>query len=135
MHWRSASGEILAAREARRLLRVGIASGRVRGVLAYVDGIPVGWCSHGLGTEPREDGLRSVPCFYRKAGYRKKAVSRALVTASLKWIGAGGAKRGHPVRLPKEGEVLPAFSCTGTEAAAFPARREGSRPRMRLVVG
>jgi GNAT superfamily N-acetyltransferase len=157
MFWRIEKGEKwddIKGPKAKARLKKGIANGTVKGVLAYADGDPVGWCSYGERVSfPKLDRapslkcgdaaeVASVPCFYVKAGWREKGVGRALLAASLKALKKEGAKtiEGYPVKLPESGRLVPAFAHTGTEsmfaAAGFkPEGPRGGKQRMRLVVG
>ncbi len=83
------------------------------GLLAYIDGEPIGWCSMG----PREDfrGLErsrtlkrvddqpvwSIVCFFIKRAYRQKGVMAALLKGAVAYAGEHGAKvvEGYPVDL------------------------------------
>ena len=92
-------------------LRAEVASGRYTGVLAYSDGVPVGWCSIG----PREGfrGLEryrklariddaavwSVTCFFIDRRHRRKGLTVELLKAAVRHAGDNGARivEGHPV--------------------------------------
>ena len=87
------------------------------GLVAYVEAEPVGWC----GVEPRSayDGLRrvfrvpwdgrdedkadatiwAVTCFAVRAGYRRRGVSRALLSAAVDFARERGARaiEGYPM--------------------------------------
>jgi GNAT superfamily N-acetyltransferase len=88
----------------RELLREQVIEGH--GLLAYLDGEPVGWCSLG----PRRDyaylrqttwkgrnedkdapGIWSVTCFVTRAGFRHQGVSRALVGGTIELARDRGA--------------------------------------------
>ncbi len=71
------------------------------GLVAYLDGEPVGWCAveaahrvHGTGAQqPRplggsrgdktDDSVWAVTCFCTRAGFRKRVVSRVLAHAGV----------------------------------------------------
>jgi len=87
------------------------------GLLAYLDGEPVGWCA----VEPRsayggllrnnrvpwadrdEDrtdaGVWAVTCFVTRVGFRRRGVSRALAQAAVEFARARGARavEGYPM--------------------------------------
>jgi GNAT superfamily N-acetyltransferase len=105
----------------KRRQRALVEAGVSRGVLAFVDGEPVGWCAYALRTElPKlkrskalacDDaaGVWSIPCFFVKAGFRGRGISRALLRHALRSIRAAGGRiaEAYPVRPP------------ATNAAAF----------------
>jgi GNAT superfamily N-acetyltransferase len=124
------------------------------GILAYVDGEPVGWCA----VAPREvyvqlersrvlkridaEPVWSVSCIFVTRGYRRRGVSVALLRAAGKFAASHGAHvvEGYPVE-PYSGKMPDAFAWTGTvaafRAAGYEEAARGSpkRPIMRLVVG
>ncbi|MBM3643381.1 MAG: GNAT family N-acetyltransferase [Alphaproteobacteria bacterium] len=156
MHWRIEKGEDWATLKGtanKRRFRALVAAGRAGGVLAYVDGQPVGWAAVQRRRElPRldrapslacEDADRvwSLPCFYVKAGFRQRGVASALLKAAIRSARRQGGRvlEGYPVRPSRKGEPIPAaFAWTGTlrlfEAAGFVAAdaRERGKQRMRL---
>lgn len=125
-------------------------SGTAPGVLAYLDGVPVGWCSVAPRSAfPRLETSRilkpvddaevwSVSCLLVAKGARRQGVSVALLEGAAGFVGAQGGSivEGYPVE--PEVESYPAvYAWTGT-AAAFRragfvevARRSATRPIMR----
>ncbi|MBB3674392.1 GNAT family N-acetyltransferase [Modestobacter versicolor] len=87
------------------------------GLVAYLDGEPVGWCAveprtayEGLlrnnrvpwvdRTEDKADsGVWAVTCFVTRVGYRKRGVSRALARAAVDHARENGARaiEGYPM--------------------------------------
>jgi GNAT superfamily N-acetyltransferase len=86
------------------------------GLVAYLDGEPVGWCA----VEPRtayerllrarvpwagrdedrtDDGVWAVTCFVTRAGYRRRGVSRALARAAVDFARDRDARalEGYPI--------------------------------------
>ncbi len=70
------------------------------GILAYLDGEPVGWCSvapretyRSLGTASLVAGeaVWSVVCFFVPAQYRRRGLARALLDAAVAVAAAHGA--------------------------------------------
>jgi GNAT superfamily N-acetyltransferase len=73
------------------------------GYLAYLDGVPVGWCGVGIRTEtPRLIGSRTIPaiddqpvwsigCFLIRPGYRRRGVAKALLSAVIDAARKAGA--------------------------------------------
>jgi GNAT superfamily N-acetyltransferase len=92
-------------------------SGTTSGLVAYLDGVPVGWCA----VEPRTEYPRlvstvqvpwegrdedradrsvwAVTCFVTRAGHRKRGVSRALARAAVEHARSRGARalEGYPM--------------------------------------
>lgn len=133
----------------RRAFRRIVKSGRAPGILAYADGVPVGWCA----VEPRvaypalararvlapvdEQPVWSVTCFYVARGWRRKGVTVQLLRAAVKHVRRCGGRivEGYPV-LPKPYHTSSAaFAWTGFapafEAAGFRDCAGRSRPIMR----
>ena len=125
------------------------------GLVAYLEGEPVGWCA----VEPRTAyfGLRrnfkihwdgrdedkddetvwSVTCFVTRAGYRRRGVSYALARAAVDFARDRGARalEGYPMLVEPGQNVLWGELHVGTrsvfEAAGF---EEVVRPSKRRVV-
>ena len=150
MWWRLEPGEQLrdlAYAEARRRQKALVESGRSRGVLAFVDGAPVGWAawakrtdlprlarSHTLACDDAER-VHSVPCFFIKAGHRGQGVARALLRHTLRALKAEGARvvEGYPVAPGRKLSNGEAF--TGTvpffESEGFVTLTKGKTGRQR----
>ncbi|MGZ4278874.1 MAG: N-acetyltransferase family protein [Solirubrobacteraceae bacterium] len=122
------------------------------GLVAYLDGEPVGWCA----VEPRtayagllrhfrvpwegrvedraDDSVWAVTCLFTRAGFRKRGVSRALARAAVDFARERGARaiEGYPITTKN---VIAEELHVGTEgvfaAAGF---TEVSRPTLRRVV-
>jgi GNAT superfamily N-acetyltransferase len=79
------------------------------GLVAYLDGEPVGWCAveprsvyvHLLGSrvvwagrdeDPADDGVWAVTCFVTRTGFRRRGVSRALAAATVDFARQRGAR-------------------------------------------
>jgi GNAT superfamily N-acetyltransferase len=135
----------------RRALRTVVRRGDVPGLIAYADGVPVGWCA----VEPRERfaGLArsrvlapvddapvwSVPCFFVARGWRRRGVTVALLRAAASHAASRGGRllEGYPIAPKRGGKIADAFAWTGLvgafEQAKFEevARRSPTRPIMR----
>lgn len=127
------------------------------GLIAYLDGEPVGWCA----VEPRpaypmilrskvvtiasieaaeDDSVWSVSCFVVRTGYRRRGVSRGLVAAAVSWAREHGARviEGYPIDVAQKPKVSSATlyhgSLTLFEQAGFTvqARPTPGRALMRL---
>jgi GNAT superfamily N-acetyltransferase len=127
---------------------------KIPGLLAYVDGRPVGWCSvaprsqfgrveRSSTTKPvdDEDGVWSIVCFYIDRRHRGRGVGSALLSAAVEHARKKGARivEGYPIdssvrKVPNsEGYygLLSMFEAAGFEEVA---RRTQSRPLMRYRV-
>lgn len=88
------------------------------GLVAYVDGVPAGWCAveprtayqglvrnsnmaawHGRDEDRARTGVWAVTCVLVRAGYRRRGVSRALVQAAVEHARIAGARvlEGYPM--------------------------------------
>jgi GNAT superfamily N-acetyltransferase len=121
----------------RRLLRSQVDGGTFApGVLAYLEGEPVGWC--GLGpreamprllnsrTIPRVDDVPvwSIGCFVVRPGHRRRGLTRSLLDGAVAYARSMGATciEGYPVD-PDGKRVSSSFGFVGFtstfEAAGF----------------
>jgi GNAT superfamily N-acetyltransferase len=79
------------------------------GLVAYLDGEPVGWCAveprtayvrlqnkpvvwAGRAEDKADDGVWAVTCFVTRAGFRRRGVSRALARAAVDFTRKRGAR-------------------------------------------
>ena len=89
----------------RELLRDQVIEGH--GLIAHLDGEPVGWCSvaprcdfshlrqttwKGRNEDKADTGIWSVTCFVTRAGFRHQGVSRALVDGTIDLAREQGAR-------------------------------------------
>lgn len=134
----------------RRAMREIVSSGRAPGILAYLDGEPVGWCSVGPRSEypvlgrswvlkPVDDQpVWSVVCFFIAKPYRGQGMSGILLEAAVRYAREQGASivEGYPVD-PRKESTPDVFAFTGLAStflrAGFEevARRSETRPIMR----
>lgn len=155
MTWRLSSAEYEARKgeSNRRALKRLVARDPSPGLLAYMDGRPVGWCA----VAPREAYHRiersrvaarvddrpawSVVCFYVAPDSRGRGVANALLEAAIDFAAAHGAEliEGYPVE-PAKDEIPDLFAFTGLASmfrrAGFRevARRTPTRPLMRREI-
>ena len=124
------------------------------GLVAYLDGEPVGWCAVEPRTQyPRLLGSRvpwsgreesktdadvwAVTCFVTRTGYRRRGVSRALAAAAVGYARGRGAKalEGYPIVIRPGQEFSWGELYVGSDkvfaAAGF---RQVSRPTERRAV-
>lgn len=145
MWWRVSSSEFRAETGAgnREAMRSTVESGRVPGLLAYLDGEPAGWISVG----PRADFPRlerspltreleggepwSVVCFYVDRRHRLRGVAAALLDAAVRYALEHGAEavEGYPYD-PEAASTRPPEAWTGVPSLFLQAGfREVARPR------
>jgi GNAT superfamily N-acetyltransferase len=124
------------------------------GLIAYLDGEPVGWCA----VEPRtayvrllnkplvwagraedkvDNGIWAVTCFVTRSGFRRRGVSRALARAAVEFSRERGGRaiEGYPMITTPGQEITWGELHVGSRsifaAAGF---AEVSRPSLRRVV-
>ena len=87
------------------------------GLVAYLDGEPVGWCAveprtayprlllktrvpwEGRAEDKTDDSVWAVTCFVTRAGFRRRGISRALARAAVDFARERGARalEGYPM--------------------------------------
>ena len=92
-------------------------SATTSGLVAYLDGEPVGWCAveprtayeglvrnnrvpwEGRAEDKTDDSVWAVTCLFTRAGFRKRGVSRALARAAVDFARDRGARaiEGYPM--------------------------------------
>jgi GNAT superfamily N-acetyltransferase len=106
MYWRQTRTEFHSqfGEDNRAAMQSIIESGRVPGILAYLDGQPVGWCSIAPREEfpslDRSSTLRrvdeqpvwSIVCFFVAKPYRQAGLTRALIEAAITYAKENGAR-------------------------------------------
>lgn len=155
MWWRLSAAEFERTRgeEARRSMKAIVDAGRVPGILAYVDGEPVGWCSVAPRDEfprlnrspllkPVDDApVRSIVCFYVPRKRRGQGLAQGLLEAAVAHAQHQGASvvEGYPIE--PRGDRHPAVAAwTGVpvmfERAGFREvlRRKPTRPIVRKAL-
>jgi GNAT superfamily N-acetyltransferase len=122
------------------------------GLVAYLDGEPVGWCAveprsayqglvrhyripwEGRAEDRADDSVWAVTCLFTRAGFRKRGVSRALARAAVDFARERGARavEGYPITTKN---VIVEELHVGTEGVfADAGLTEVSRPTLRRVV-
>jgi GNAT superfamily N-acetyltransferase len=124
------------------------------GLVAYLEGKPVGWCA----VEPRtayrrlqltrvpwtdrtedkaDDGVWAVTCFVTRTGFRHRGVSRALAAATVDFARERGARsmEGYPMITQPGKEITWGELHVGSRSIFAEAGfAEVSRPTLRRVV-
>jgi GNAT superfamily N-acetyltransferase len=156
--WDRAWASVPAGKRARRLreqTHCGQPAARTTsGLVAYLDGEPVGWCAveprtaylrllskplvwAGRAEDKADDGVWAVVCFVTRAGFRRRGVSRALARAAVDFARERGAYavEGYPMITTRGQEITWGELHVGSRsifaAAGF---AEASRPSLRRVV-
>jgi GNAT superfamily N-acetyltransferase len=127
-------------------------SATTSGLVAYLDGEPVGWCAveprprytgllrnnrvpwEGRAEDKADEGVWAVTCFVVRRGYRRSGISRALARAAVELAREGGARavEGYPITVKN---VITEELHVGTESVFADAGfTEVSRPTLRRVV-
>jgi GNAT superfamily N-acetyltransferase len=92
------------------------------GLVAYLDGEPVGWCAveprtayvrlgstpwAGRAEDKTDDSVWAVTCFVSRAGFRRRGISRALARAAVDFARERGARalEGYPI-ITKPGQNI-----------------------------
>lgn len=126
------------------------------GLVAYLDGVPVGWCAvepriayprlrdsrspvvwRDREEDPDDDSVWAVTCFVTRAGYRRRGVSAALVAAAVGFARDRGARaiEGYPMRTPPGKDITWGEMFVGSASAFADAGFvEVSHPTPRRVV-
>jgi GNAT superfamily N-acetyltransferase len=153
--WASVGGEELALRLRTQTDCGHPESATTSGIVAYLDGEPVGWCA----VEPRtsyprllrnnrvpwvgrtedktDGGVWAVTCFVTRAGFRRRGISRALARAAVDFARRRGARalEGYPMLTQPGQDVTWGELHVGSRgifaAAGF---TEVGRPTLRRVV-
>jgi GNAT superfamily N-acetyltransferase len=122
------------------------------GLVAYLDGEPVGWCAveprteyegllrnnrvpwEGRSEDKTDDSVWAVTCLFARAGFRKRGISRALARAAVDFARVRGARaiEGYPMTTKN---VIAEELHVGTEGVFADAGfTEVSRPTLRRIV-
>ena len=137
----------------RAAMKAIVDSGEIPGLLAYLDGTPVGWCSVAprvdfsalersrvlarVDTEP----VWSIVCFFIAKGFRRQGLTIRLLNAAVAYARSQGAQilEGYPKDSQKDSHPDP-FVFTGLVSAfrktgfVEVARRSETRPIMRYFI-
>jgi GNAT superfamily N-acetyltransferase len=130
-------------------------SGKTSGLVAYLDGEPVGWCAveprtayarllrstrvpwAGRAEDKTDDSVWAVTCFVTRAGFRRRGVSRALARAAVDFARERGARalEGYPMITQPGQEITWGELHVGSRSIFADAGfEEVSHPTLRRVV-
>lgn len=130
-------------------------SSRTSGLVAYLDGEPVGWCAveprpaytgllrvyrvpwEGRAEDKTDDSVWAVTCVFTRAGFRRQGISRALVRAAIDHARGHGARalEGYPmIRQPGQEIAWGEIHVGGRSVFADAGFTEVSHPTPRRVV-
>ena len=122
------------------------------GLVAYLDGEPVGWCAVAPRTaymrlgrapwvkrneDPSDDSVWAATCFVTRTGFRRLGISRALARAAVDFARQRGARalEGYPMITQPGKEITWGELHVGSRSAfAAAGFTEVSRPSLRRVV-
>ena len=126
--------------------------GGTSGLVAYLDGEPVGWCAveprtayeslvrnarvpwDGREEDKSDDSIWALTCLLTRVGFRKRGVSRALALAAVDFARERGARaiEAYPITTK---DVIAEELHVGTQGVFAQAGfAEVSRPTLRRVV-
>ena len=129
-------------------------SSTTTGMVAYLDGEPVGWVAvepranyrrlrgssvpwAGRNEDPNDTDVWAIVCFAIRAGYRRQNLTRPLAAAAVEYARANGAKavEAYPM-VPKTGQSISWGEMNVGSRSTFLAAglREVSRPTARRIV-
>ena len=127
-------------------------SGTTSGLVAYLDGVPVGWCAVEPRTEyPRlvstvqvpwegrdedraDSSVWAVTCFVTRAGYRRRGVSRALARAAVDHARERGARALEAYPMTTRNAIDEEMHVGTVRTFADAGLTEVSRPTKRRAV-
>jgi GNAT superfamily N-acetyltransferase len=152
--WRSVGADELSFRF-RGQTDCGRPGADTTGLVAYLDGEPVGWCAveprtayprlllrtrvpwEGRAEDKSDDTVWAVTCFFTRTGFRRRGISHALARAAVDYARERGARavEGYPLTAEPGQENLPVELHVGTRSAfAAAGFDEVGRPTVRRVV-
>jgi GNAT superfamily N-acetyltransferase len=153
--WASVGAEELAFRLRTQTACGHPESGKTSGLVAYLDGEPVGWCAveprtayarllrntrvpwAGRAEDKTDDSVWAVTCFVTRAGFRRRGISRALARAAVDFARIRGARalEGYPM-IAKPGQEITWGELHVASRSIFAAAgfAEVGRPTLRRVV-
>jgi GNAT superfamily N-acetyltransferase len=122
------------------------------GLVAYLDGEPVGWCAveprpayiglvrnnrvpwEGRDEDKADESVWAVTCLFTRAGFRKRGVSRALARAAVAFARARGARAIEGYPMVTKNAILEELHVGTQDAFAAAGFATVSRPTPRRAV-
>lgn len=122
------------------------------GLVAYLDGEPVGWCAveprtaftglvrvfrvpwEGRAEDKTDDSVWAVTCIFTRPGFRRRGVSRALVRAAVDFARDRGARAIEGYPMTTKDAMLEELHVGTAGVFAEAGFTEVSRPSSRRVV-
>jgi len=122
------------------------------GLVAYLDGEPVGWCAveprtaypgllrvfrtpwEGRAEDRSDASVWAVTCLFARAGYRRRGVSRALARAAVELARDRGARAVEAYPMTTTGAIAEELRVGTVRTFADAGLVEVSRPSPRRVV-
>ena len=153
--WRSVGAEELGFRLRAQTDCGNPESEMTTGLVAYLDGEPVGWCAvaprsahtrllrncrvpwEGRAEDKADESVWAVTCFVTRTGFRRRGISRALAHAAVGFARERGAAalEGYPMLTTPGQEVMWGELHVGSRSGfAAAGLAEVSRPTVRRVV-
>ena len=127
-------------------------SDRTSGLVAYLDGEPVGWCAvqprpeyeglvrvfrvpwEGRKEDKSDDAVWAVTCLFARAGFRRRGVSRALAHAAVAFARERGARAIEAYPIIATNVIAEELHVGTPSVFADAGLVEVSRPTVRRVV-
>jgi GNAT superfamily N-acetyltransferase len=125
---------------------------RTTGLVAFIDGEPVGWCAieprseyegllrvfrvpwEGRSEDKADDTVWAITCLFARAGFRKRGVSRALARAAVAFARERGARAVEAYPIITKNVILEELHVGTPSVFADAGLVEVSRPTPRRVV-
>jgi len=122
------------------------------GLIAYLDGEPVGWCAveprvayegllrnnrvpwEGRDEDKADDAVWAVTCLFTRAGFRREGISHALARAAVDHARASGARALEAYPMTTTNAILEELHVGTVGAFAAAGFAEVSRPTVRRAV-
>jgi GNAT superfamily N-acetyltransferase len=125
------------------------------GLVAYLDGVPVGWCAveprtaydgllrvfrtpwDGRNEDKTDDSIWAVTCVFARAGYRRRGIGFALARAAVDFARERGARalEAYPLVTTAGEDVISGEMLVGSRSIyAAAGMTEVSRPSKRRAV-
>jgi GNAT superfamily N-acetyltransferase len=122
------------------------------GLVAYLDGEPVGWCAveprtayeglirnnrvpwEGRDEDKADDSVWAVTCLFTRAGHRKRGVSKALARAAVDFARTRGARALESYPITTKNVIAEELHVGTPDTFAEAGFTEVSRPSKRRAV-